>query len=505
MNISDHLAVRFFLNQINKQKIIYCHFKSNEHVNAGIQGVTDLDVLIDKGSYKEVCLALVNANFKLFRSTPLSGYPSVEDWIGFDVTTGNLAHIHLHWQLVLGESNLKGYRIPWEKTILNSRIWDKNAQIYVSSPEMELLLLLTRSALKFRFRSLIRRALFGIPLWGEDIDREYKWLLKRIDYKLFESVFSIVLPSNIINLVTRELKNKKVRSQEMHIFRLQIKRHLKPWKTFNLFHAHIERWSREYKLKVRNKLLNRMGYMTVDRRSPSTGGIVVAVLGSDGSGKSTQVKALSTWLDWKIDVVSVYFGSGDGSISWHRSILRFIQRLVGSLIVKKTTNTSVNYIDRHRGLGGKRSFFGKLFYSVYAISLAIEKRSTVKKVIRARNKGMIVLCDRYPQNQIKGYNDGPLLQDPSDSHKLWGIFALVEQKVLAVFSRVEPDLVIKLNVSECIAKDRKPDTPEEMIKKKIDAVRRLKFSSECKIVLVDSNLKFEDVQITMRKVLWDSV
>jgi hypothetical protein len=26
---------------------------------------------------------------------------------------------------------------------------------------------------------------------------------------------------------------------------------------------------------------------------------------------------------------------------------------------------------------------------------------------QAKEKGMLVICDRYPQNQVIGYNDGP--------------------------------------------------------------------------------------------------
>ena len=46
---------------------------------------------------------------------------------------------------------------------------------------------------------------------------------------------------------------------------------------------------------------------------------------------------------------------------------------------------------------------------VWALALAVEKRSKMRRARRARNRGMLVLCDRYPQTKILGFNDGPLL------------------------------------------------------------------------------------------------
>src|SRR6266550_3371064 len=46
-------------------------------------------------------------------------------------------------------------------------------------------------------------------------------------------------------------------------------------------------------------------------RAPG-GGCVAAVIGVDGSGKSTVVAAIRAWLGQEIDVVPIYFGTGSG-------------------------------------------------------------------------------------------------------------------------------------------------------------------------------------------------
>ena len=47
--------------------------------------------------------------------------------------------------------------------------------------------------------------------------------------------------------------------------------------------------------------------------------------------------------------------------------------------------------------------------AIWAVVLAWEKRAKLRRAVRARNRGMIVICDRFPQTQVMGYNDGPLL------------------------------------------------------------------------------------------------
>src|SRR5256885_11057067 len=46
---------------------------------------------------------------------------------------------------------------------------------------------------------------------------------------------------------------------------------------------------------------------------------------------------------------------------------------------------------------------------VWAVALAYEKRGKLHALTRARNRGLVVVCDRYPQNQFQDFNDGPML------------------------------------------------------------------------------------------------
>jgi len=143
-----------------------------------------------------------------------------------------------------------------------------------------------------------------------------------------------------------------------------------------------------------------------------------------------------------------------------------------------------------------------IFKILYALSLALEKRQTIKRAVRARNRGMVVVCDRFPQNQIIGYNDGPLLADFLGRSFPWGQAARLEQRLLSVFSAVSPDMVFKLNVSEAIAAQRKADTPLETIQRKIDAVRALTFGPNCDVLELDADQSLDDITLAVRTTVW---
>ena len=127
----------------------------------------------------------------------------------------------------------------------------------------------------------------------------------------------------------------------------------------------------------------------------------MALLGCDGSGKSTHIKEIAEWLSWKLDVLPIYFGSGDGP----GSLLRWPLKLAADIMRRKGPTGMSKASMRLRDDVSWYKRFGRV---PWALFLAMEKRKKLKRLWRARNRGMIVLCDRFPQNQIKGFNDGPL-------------------------------------------------------------------------------------------------
>ena len=88
-----------FAARLEEAGIRYCHFKSNQHLEDALQGVTDMDVLVDRRAGPQLAQILAELGCKRFSAPPGGDYPAVEDHLGFDRSTGRLLHLHLHHRL----------------------------------------------------------------------------------------------------------------------------------------------------------------------------------------------------------------------------------------------------------------------------------------------------------------------------------------------------------------------------------------------------------------------
>ena len=76
-------SIKQMLDAFEENKIIYCHWKSNEHLAPALVGDTDLDMLFLPEQRSEIDRVLNECGLKRFRATPLMQYKGIEDYIGF--------------------------------------------------------------------------------------------------------------------------------------------------------------------------------------------------------------------------------------------------------------------------------------------------------------------------------------------------------------------------------------------------------------------------------------
>ena len=83
-------------HRLEQENIRYCHWKSNEHVDAAVEGKTDLDVLADRAKKVKLKQVLGEIGFKQFVSVPFLQYVEIEDYVAMDENTGILVHLHFY-------------------------------------------------------------------------------------------------------------------------------------------------------------------------------------------------------------------------------------------------------------------------------------------------------------------------------------------------------------------------------------------------------------------------
>lgn len=282
------------LRRLHVEEIRYCQWKSNEHLDASMQGTTDLDVLVHRDDARRLERVLAEADFKPFRKLAGQDYPGVEDYLGCDPETGRLSHFHVHYQLTLGEKFLKGYWLQWEDTVLATRVWDEEHGLYVIDPHLETLLLVTRASIKLRTRDFLLAAA-GYAYMRGGLLSELRWLARRVQEDRLRAVARPLIGERAAALLSEITTTPAPSIRQLMEFRRRAHPGLSTHRLYEPLEALGRRWVREASWAW-VALVNRVRGLTKrsTRVSPQ-GGLTVCVTGrqSDATGVA---KRLISWL-----------------------------------------------------------------------------------------------------------------------------------------------------------------------------------------------------------------
>lgn len=467
-------SIERMLQAFEDNDIKYCHWKSNEHLQEALTGDTDLDVLFLPDQRGKLDIVLNECGLKRFRAMPLMQYHAIEDFIGFDKEKAKIWHLHVHYRMTLGEKHLKGYTItPWTRYIIDNR--EKDALgIYRSSCEVELVLLMVRLALKRRLRDMNRKI-------GKDDAIEYEWLIKRINREKFCTVAKEMTDEQAAALIEELCSGNLRRKGQLSKLQSYLRKNFKMYTGYNRLESRWLRTRREI-FWLSGGVKRRMGMNSTkaNRRVSPSGGCVVAILGCDGAGKSTTLNYMQKEFKKKLDVLTIYFGSGDGD----SSLLRKPMKAVAGRLGGKGLGHSVDkeYADKStKGVSIKARLYSAAKI-IWAITLAQEKKKKLRRMTKARNAGMLVLTDRYPQTEFAGFSDGPLLRRYAESSGIWKKISDWEYRIYRSAYSNPPDLTIKLMLPTELAILRKPEMTVEEIENKKKAVMAINISEHSTVV-----------------------
>jgi hypothetical protein len=497
-------VVRALTIRLDAAGIRYCQFKSNWHLDHGLLGLTDLDVLIEPHAGSRLAAILGQSGYKSFSPPPGGDYPGVEDYLAMDPDTGRLVHLHLHHQLTTGEAHLKGHHFPWEELLLTTRRRDEDSGFYVSDPSAELLFFLTRNTLKISLRHRLRAAL-GQDRVRDGMTREFLWLRGRANTdRVIELGRSLL--GETAGPALRDILASGPSLGRMLALRARAMPSLRLYRMYAPVDAWLQRRRRELE-SLQAKLGKRFpGLAGAVARTDPRGGVLIAFMGPDGAGKSRLTTEVTKWLRWKLDARVIYFGSGDGPVSLARLPLKLLLRVAAALKLWSPTGQAAAGADGDSvGAGPRREPRRPGFArAVWALVLAREKGQNLQRAWRLRDRGIVVVGDRYPQHQVMGFNDGPLLDGWSRSPSgLRRALATWEAQPYRWAEARPPQLVIKLRVSPEVAVVRKPGMRAEEIQRRLGALASLRYPAETRVVEVDADRPWEEVLLDCKRRVWE--
>lgn len=213
-----------------------------------------------------------------------------------------------------------------------------------------------------------------------------------------------------------------------------------------------------------SRVLARLGIATVPKRRPEAGGIVVAILGPDGMGKTTQVSDLGRYISTKFETRTIYMGSSG-----------FLASLVLGLRERRSGENAKTTVKPEPVRGGLKAHVEDTARAFWGLWLAIQRRLAARRARSLARRGCIVLSDRWPQSFERGLLDGPVRRR---TQRTWflpeGLFRL-EERLYRRFDSERPDLTLQLTAPYEVAESRKPG---ELTR--VDFERRLELLRRCR-------------------------
>lgn len=475
------MVVKKLFSVWNDREVLYCHWKSTDHLLESFQAITDLDVLVDPLSGHLAELLALEEGFHPMCTARLRTYPGVKDFVAYDEKLQRFVHLHLHYQLVLGDRWVKAFRVPVEKKCLSNRIWIEELQLWNIHPFDEFSLYVCRMSVKFRNPYKKKKK--------EKVIKEAKSLIEQAKYAVkpnFSISYTVTvdhLLEKIHSLTIQDLADSsfKIR-REMQVYRRMNREVFLLLSSFRfLYRVLIEIQRRKLKC------------FTYGRRNLSRSGQVIAFVGMDGAGKTSSIERNAKFFAQQMNVTNVFLGSGRSGATWYRKLAFKVHDLM-----KKNKNGSYA-----KDSAKKYSFL----YLLWIVFVTYEKLFRLNKIFRHRVSGKLVFVDRWPQTTIQKMFDGSkFLIDYEITNWLERFAKKLEDKLFERAEKLAPDVIIQFIVSPEASLQRKPEdlTLEQAIKAKYD-LGIIQWPSLSKIVTINADQPIEKVDRELRSVIWRQI
>ena len=475
--------------ELNARGIIYCHWKSNANLDRSSSGENDLDLLIGRSCVQQFTEILSQLGFRQVFDPPDGQLPGVLDYYGYDQPSQKFVHVHAHYQLILGFDATKNYRLPIEKQYLESIAQDQLFKI--PAPEFELIVLVIRLMIKHFTWDVV---LLGNGKLSDNERHELVYLQERISQPRLVSKLASILPS-----IDESLFSKCVQSLTQKcsmIFRIKTGEELRRKLSANARRS----WALDILLKIWRRLeggIQRHVFRSSTKKRLASGGLMIAIVGGDGSGKTTAINGLFEWLSKEFEIKKLHMGKPTWSLTTIliRGILRVGRSLGFYPFVREDSQSTINTLSP--------SFPGYPWL-IREVCTARDRYRVYKLGRRFATNGGLVLCDRFPISVIK-IMDGPQVERVTrdiKTNKLIKLLARLEEKYYKQI--LLPDLLITLRVDPEISVQRKTDETADSVRSRAGEIWNVDWS-KTPAHLVDASKTKTEVLTDLMSLIWSNL
>jgi thymidylate kinase len=460
----------------------YCHWKSNEAIDRSLSGDNDLDLLVAPEDGSRFLAVLHDLGFRLVRTRADREVPGIVDLLGLDDDTGVVVHAQAHFRLVVGDDMTKNVHLPLERAYLDSCRAD--GLLPLPSPEFEYLVLLLRLGIKHcpLPAQLCRQ---GRATSSER--RELAYLEARIDRAEVERLRRIHLPQVDAALLAdcRAAVAPDAGRLQRAITGRRLLRALAPYaRRPPVVDVTLRLWRRPWR-RVQQTLPG------VDvRRRAGGGGTLVAVIGGDGSGKSSTVAAVVDTLQGVLVTRTGHLGKPP------RSLLTRVGR---RLLRPRDGGPSPGRA--WRPWAAPPTHFPGYVFLVWHVLNARDRAREHRRLRRAAGAGAVVVCDRFPLPELTLMDAPRTIGSPGVARRPLAR-ALVELEASYYRRITPPDRAVVLRVTPDVAVARRPEQDADDVRHRAWEVHEVTWTRPGAVVL-DADRPQDEVIRRARRAVWE--
>jgi thymidylate kinase len=472
--------------ELDANKIIYCHWKSNANLDRSASGENDLDLLISRSCVQQFSEILFRLGFKQAFDPPAMQMPGVLDYYGYDRAAQKFVHVHAHYQLIMGHDATKNYHLPIEGQYLESIV--QNRLFYVPVPEFEFIVLVIRLMIKHFTWDVV---FLGKGKLSTAERQELAYLEERISQPGMSDLLKKTLPcieeSTFTKCVQSLTQKRSLR------FRIQAGQELRRQLNANARRSQVsdivlKLW-RRFEGAIRRRVFRSSG-----RKHLASGGLMIAIIGGDGSGKTTAINGLGKWLSEEFEIKKLHMGKPPWSLVTIliRSIVKIGRILHLYPFVKEGSEYTISTLTP--------SFPGYPWL-IREVCTARDRYLLYKKGRRFATNGGLVICDRFPLSAIK-IMDGPQVERVTLGIKTNGFIKYLARLEEKYYKQILlPDLLITLRVDPEISVQRKTEETPDSVRSRAGEIWNVDWS-KTPAHIVDASKGKTEVLSALKALIW---
>jgi thymidylate kinase len=477
------------LQRLRASDVQFCHWKSNRGLPNALAANEDLDILAARSCAGQFTSTLAELGFKQVRSGPDREFPGIEDHIGFDAPSGKIVHLQLHYRLILGEPLIKNFLFPIETEMLEDLDFSNGMPIPV--PAAELAIFTLRILIKFKPYHVLKPAV--VDLLRLEARKEFAFLRSQengeqaaVLVSKFFSGFPVDLFMACLTAIGSGASIHEILGLRRQVLRI------------------LGAYRRRSRVDTVRSLLRRRAFLSnwqrargrVPKRTPASGGLMIAIVGPDGSGKSTAIETIDRWLSPFVNITLGHMGKPPKDIK---------SAIVGRLVSLARRLTNAGSLPA-RIPADSEITAGAGLQTLYAWQLAClarDRKRESERLFRAAMSGELVLCDRYPMPNLHS-------MEGSHGHRLQKARGRLARRWIRMEKEIHdslerPGLVIGLRVSPETASRRQPGDGADFVSFRAEEFFAYTEDHAQDMVTLDASATLTDVSQQLRRLVWQAL